>query len=41
MFELTRRHLPPTEIIRLLDMAVFNVLARNTDAHAKIRLIMI
>jgi serine/threonine protein kinase HipA of HipAB toxin-antitoxin module len=29
------RHLPPTEIVRLLDMVVFNVLACNTDAHAK------
>jgi serine/threonine-protein kinase HipA len=35
IFELTRRHLPPTEIVRLLDMVVFNVLACNTDAHAK------
>ena len=41
MFELTRRHLPPTEIIHLLDMVVFNVLACNTDAHAKNYSIMI
>ena len=35
MFALTRRHMPPTEILRLLDMVIFNVLACNTDAHAK------
>ncbi len=35
IFELTRRHLPPTDIVRLLDMVVLNVLACNTDAHAK------
>jgi serine/threonine-protein kinase HipA len=35
MFELTRRHLSPLDVIRLLDMVVFNVLACNTDAHAK------
>ncbi len=35
MFEVTRRHLPPTDIVRLLDMVVFNVLVCNTDAHAK------
>jgi serine/threonine-protein kinase HipA len=35
MFDVTRRHMPPTDIVRLLDMAVFNVLACNTDAHAK------
>jgi serine/threonine-protein kinase HipA len=35
MFELTRRHMPPSDIVRLLDMIVFNVLACNTDAHAK------
>jgi serine/threonine-protein kinase HipA len=35
MFDVTRRHLPPTDIVRLLDMVVFNVLACNTDAHAK------
>ena len=41
MFEVTRRHMPPTEIVRLLDMVVFNVLACNTDAHAKNYSIMI
>jgi serine/threonine-protein kinase HipA len=35
MFDLTRRHMPPTEIVRLLDMVIFNVLACNSDAHAK------
>jgi serine/threonine-protein kinase HipA len=35
MFELTRQHMPPTEIVRLLDMVVVNVIACNTDAHAK------
>jgi serine/threonine-protein kinase HipA len=35
MFALTRRHMPPTEILRLLDMVIFNVLTCNTDAHAK------
>lgn len=41
IFELTRQHLPPTDIVRLLDMVVFNVLACNTDAHAKNYSIMI
>ncbi len=35
MFEVTRRHMPPTDTVRLLDMVVVNVLACNTDAHAK------
>ncbi len=35
MFEVTRRRLPATEIIRLLDLVVLNVLCCNTDAHAK------
>jgi serine/threonine-protein kinase HipA len=35
MFEVTRGHMPPTDTVRLLDMAVFTVLACNTDAHAK------
>jgi serine/threonine-protein kinase HipA len=35
MFELTRRHLPSIDIVHLLDMVVVNVLACNTDAHAK------
>jgi serine/threonine-protein kinase HipA len=41
MFAVTRRHLPPTDIVRLLDMVVVNVLACNTDAHAKNYSIMI
>jgi serine/threonine-protein kinase HipA len=41
MFEVTRRYLPPIEIVRLLDMVIFNVLACNTDAHAKNYSIMI
>ncbi len=41
MFEVTRRHLPPSDIVRLLDMVVFNVLVCNTDAHAKNYSIMI
>jgi serine/threonine-protein kinase HipA len=41
IFELTRQHLPPTDIVRLLDMVVFNVLTCNTDAHAKNYSIMI
>jgi serine/threonine-protein kinase HipA len=35
MFDLTRRHLPATDIVRLLDIVIFNVLVCNTDAHAK------
>jgi serine/threonine-protein kinase HipA len=41
MFELTRRHMPPTDRVRLLDMVIVNVLACNTDAHAKNFSIMI
>jgi serine/threonine-protein kinase HipA len=41
MFEITRRYMPPTNIVRLLDMIVVNVLACNTDAHAKNYSIMI
>src|SRR5260370_10786059 len=41
MFDVTRRHLPATEIIRLLDLVVLNVLCCNTDAHAKNYSIMI
>ena len=41
MFEVTRRYLPPTEVVRLLDMVIFNVVACNTDAHAKNYSIMI
>ena len=33
--------MPPTDIVRLLDMVVVNVLACNTDAHAKNYSIMI
>jgi hypothetical protein len=33
--------MPPTEILRLLDMVIFNVLACNTDSHAKNYSIMI
>jgi serine/threonine-protein kinase HipA len=35
MFDVVQQHLPATEIVRLLDIVVFNVLACNTDAHAK------
>ena len=41
MFALTRRHMPPIDILHLLDMVIFNVLACNTDAHAKNYSIMI
>jgi serine/threonine-protein kinase HipA len=41
MFEVTRRYLPPIEMVHLLDMVTFNVLACNTDAHAKNYSIMI
>jgi serine/threonine-protein kinase HipA len=41
MFALTRRHMPPTEILRLLDRVIFNALVCNTDAHAKNYSIMI
>jgi serine/threonine-protein kinase HipA len=41
MFDVTRRHMPPTDIVRLLDMVVVNVFACNTDAHAKNYSIMI
>ncbi len=41
MFAVTRRHMPPTDIVRLLDMVVLNVLTCNTDAHAKNYSIMI
>jgi serine/threonine-protein kinase HipA len=41
MFALTRQHLPAMEILRLLDMVVFNVLVCNTDAHAKNYAVMI
>jgi serine/threonine-protein kinase HipA len=35
MFEVAQQHLPATDIVRLLDIVVFHVLACNTDAHAK------
>ena len=35
MFELTRQHLMPNDIVRFLDLIIFNVLTCNTDAHAK------
>jgi len=35
MFELTRRNMPSMDIVQLVDMVLFNVLACNTDAHAK------
>jgi serine/threonine-protein kinase HipA len=41
MFKVTRRHMPATDIVRLLDMVVVNVLTCNTDAHAKNYSIMI
>lgn len=41
MFEAARRLMPPTDILRLLDMVIFNVIACNTDAHAKNYSIMI
>jgi serine/threonine-protein kinase HipA len=41
MFKITRRYMPATDIVRLLDMVVVNVLTCNTDAHAKNYSIMI
>jgi serine/threonine-protein kinase HipA len=41
MFEVTRRHMPPTDIVRLLEMVIFSALTCNTDAHAKNYAIMI
>ncbi len=41
MFDITRRHMSPTEMVRLLDTVIFNVLACNSDAHAKNYSIMI
>jgi serine/threonine-protein kinase HipA len=41
MFDITRRHMSPIEIVRLLDMVILNVLACNSDAHAKNYSIMI
>ena len=33
MFDITWRHMPPAEIVRLLDMVILHVLACNSDAH--------
>jgi serine/threonine-protein kinase HipA len=41
MFDVTRKRMPATEILRLLDMVILNVLCGNTDAHAKNYSIMI
>jgi serine/threonine-protein kinase HipA len=41
MFAATRRLMAPTEILKLLDLVIFNVIACNTDAHAKNYAIMI
>ena len=41
MFDLARRLMAPTDILRLLDMVIFNVITCNTDAHAKNYSIMI
>jgi serine/threonine-protein kinase HipA len=41
MFDVTRRCMPATEVVRLLDIVVFNIIACNTDAHAKNYSIMI
>ena len=41
MFEVTWRQMAPTDVVRLLDMVIVNVLVGNTDAHAKNYSIMI
>jgi serine/threonine-protein kinase HipA len=41
MFAATRRLMSATDIVRLLDMVIFNVIVGNTDAHAKNYSIMI
>lgn len=41
MFDVTRKRMPATEILRLLDMVILSVLCGNTDAHAKNYSIMI
>ena len=41
MFDITRRHMLPTEIVHLLDRIILNVLVCNSDAHAKNYSIMI
>lgn len=35
MIELTRRRMSAADVLALLDLALFNVIACNTDAHAK------
>ena len=35
MFEATRRLMGPTDLLRLLDMVIFNVIVCNSDAHVK------
>lgn len=35
MIDLARRRLGPRDLLALLDLAAFNILACNTDAHAK------
>lgn len=35
MIKLTRARMRPGDILSLLDLAIFNILACNTDAHAK------
>lgn len=35
MIDLTRRRMSAADVLALLDLAVFNILACNTDAHAK------
>jgi serine/threonine-protein kinase HipA len=41
IFDVTRRHMAPTDIVRLLDIVIANVLVCNTDTHAKNYSIMI
>jgi serine/threonine-protein kinase HipA len=41
MFDVTRRMTAPTDILRLLDMVIFNIVACNTDAHGKNYSIMV
>jgi serine/threonine-protein kinase HipA len=35
MIDLARKRLGPRDLLALLDLAIFNILACNTDAHAK------
>ncbi len=41
IFERTRQLMSPNNILRLLDIVIFNIIACNTDAHAKNYSIMI